>query len=196
MRYTGKEILVASHNARKIIEFRAKLEPFGVKVLSAEEAGLPEPEETGTTFEENALLKARQAGRISGMVAIGDDSGVEANILDGGPGIHSKRWVEKQGGPDAAHAHIVKLLAEKKDPYARVVTALAMCWPDGQEEVFLGIVEGEIVTEARGHNRFGFDPIFKPYGCEKTYGEMSVEEKQIWSHRGLAMQKLADKWFR
>ena len=200
-------LVIATHNPGKLAEFRELLAPFGIEALSAGELGLPEPEETGTTFASNAALKAEAAAQAAKLPALADDSGLCVAALDGDPGIYSARWA----GPDkdfaGAMARILALLAERHAtaPAARrahFVAALALHWPDGRSEAIEGRVDGTVV-EPRGMRGFGYDPLFLPDGHDRTFGEMSADEKhgipadgsQALSHRARAFQILARRVF-
>jgi XTP/dITP diphosphohydrolase len=199
---SGK-LVIATHNVGKLREMRELLAPYGIECVSAGELGLPEPEETGSTFTENALIKARSASSLAAMPALADDSGLCIDALGGAPGIYSARWAG--GGKDFAGAMALveeKLCAANAlDPSARrahFISALALTWPDGHEEVVEGRIDGQIV-EPRGDRGFGYDPIFLPEGMTRTFGEMSSEEKhgipadgsRALSHRARAFQELA-----
>lgn len=198
-RLTGK-VVIATHNAGKLTEMRDLLAPFGIEAVSAGELGLPEPDETGTMFAENAAIKAHAAARATGLPAFADDSGLCVDALDGAPGIFSARWAGP--GKDFAGA-MARIFAELNDRgatnrRAHFVSALVLAWPDGHTELFEGRVFGELV-EPRGTAGFGYDPLFKPDGHERTFGEMSAEEKHgvDWqagtglSHRARAFVDLA-----
>jgi len=197
---TGK-IVIATHNAGKLRELRELLAPYGIEAVSAGELGLPEPEETGTSFRENARIKAQAAASAAKLPAFADDSGLAVDALDGAPGIQSARWA----GPDkdfyGAMKRIDDLLREKKtaDRRAHFVSALCVAWPDGHVEEFEGRVDGTLVWPPRGDQGFGYDPVFLPDGHDRTFGEMSAEEKhglppkgKGLSHRARAFIKLAE----
>ncbi|WP_150494775.1 RdgB/HAM1 family non-canonical purine NTP pyrophosphatase [Roseibium aquae] len=195
-------LVVASHNAGKVREILELLEPYGFDVVSASELDLPEPEETGTTFEANAELKAVAAARASGLPALADDSGFCVDALAGDPGIYSARWA----GPDKDFAMAMRNVEEKvqqmagADPAGRrasFVAVLCLCWPDGHTEFFRGEVKGDLVWPPLGEQGFGYDPMFRPDGHTRTFGQMSSQEKHGWSstkpalsHRARAFQKL------
>ena len=201
LRLTGR-LVVATHNPGKLREIRELLAPSGVDAVSAGELKLDEPEETGATFRDNAALKAEAAARASGIVALADDSGLCVEALGGAPGIYSARWAG--GGKDFAAA-MARVERELKDlgappPWrAAFVSVLALAWPDGALETFEGRVDGTLVFPPRGTAGFGYDPIFRPDGHARTFGEMSAEEKHgipadgslALSHRARAFQKLA-----
>jgi XTP/dITP diphosphohydrolase len=197
MRPIGDRLVIATHNAGKLREITALVAPLGVACVGAEELGLPEPEEIGVTFADNADLKARQAADLSGLPALADDSGLCVDALHGRPGIFSARWAEDEDGnrdwlrgmeriwreveavgPDGCHD-------------AHFASALAIAWPnDGQTETFDGRVEGTLVWPPRGDKGFGYDPMFVPAGYEQTFGEIHPELKHSISHRADAFRKL------
>lgn len=200
-------LVIATHNAGKLAEFRELLKPYGVTVLSAGELGLPEPEETGTSFADNARLKAEAAARGAGLPALADDSGLCVDALDGAPGIYSARWAGSDKDFAGAMSRIEALLGERgaHAPEARrahFTAALCVVWPDGRAEAVEGRVDGTIV-EPRGRRGFGYDPAFLPDGHDRTFGEMSSEEKhglpagggEALSHRARAFQTLARRLF-
>ena len=188
------KLVIASHNQGKVREIAELLGPYGIEPLSAADLDLPEPEETGVSFIDNAELKARLAADLSGLPALADDSGLCVDALDGRPGIFSARWAgeEKDFGVAMERVHQEML---DKDPEAgrnaHFVCALAVCWPDdGQCELFEGRVDGVLVWPPRGENGFGYDPMFQPIGREETFGEMDQGEKHAMSHRADASRKL------
>ena len=195
-RYFSEDcLIIASHNAGKVREIDALLQPFGVTVHSAGELGLPEPEETGDTFTANAVLKAEAAAMAAKLPALSDDSGLAVEALDGAPGIYSARW----GGPekdfDAAMRKVEDKLAPQDSRTAHFVCVLALAWPDGHIETFEGRVDGTLVWPPRGALGFGYDPMFLPDGREETFGEMDQEAKHRISHRADAFQRLVDACF-
>ena len=199
-----KTIVVASHNAGKIREIEDLIGPFGFSAKSAAELKFEEPDETGTTFEENATIKALASAKASGLPALSDDSGLVVDALGGAPGVYTANWAEKEDGTrDFAMAmeKVEKALAEKgvtdaTDRTARFVSVLCLAWPDGHTELFRGEVEGTVVWPPRGTQGFGYDPVFQPDGYATTFGEMSAEEKHGWkpgdatalSHRARAFK--------
>ena len=203
----GRTLVVASHNAGKLREFADLLGPFGIDAKSAKEFGLPEPDETGTTFEENAFIKAIAAASATGLPAMSDDSGLVVDALDGQPGVYTANWAEKADGTRdfmMAMEKTEKLLRERgvTDPAARTgrfVAVICLAWPDGEAEYFRGEAEGHLVWPPRGTSGFGYDPVFLPVGHTRTFGEMTAEEKHGWkpgqpdalSHRARAFQKFA-----
>lgn len=188
----SRRLVVASHNAGKVREIAALLAPLGVEAVSAGDLGLPEPEETETTFAGNAALKARAAAEASGLPALADDSGLEVFALSGDPGVYSARWAGPEKDFAAAMARVHAELQEKNTPdrSARFVCVLALAEPGGAVDVFEGEARGEIVWPARGEKGFGYDPIFVPEGESRTFGEMSHEEKLPLTHRARAFEKL------
>jgi XTP/dITP diphosphohydrolase len=195
-RFTGRELVLATHNEGKVAEFRALLGGRDLLLESAGALGLEEPEETAHSFEANAVLKALAAARAAGRPALADDSGLAAQGLDGAPGIYSARWA----GPDRDFALAMRRVHEallerfgeweQADRRAAFVAALCLAWPDGHVETVEGRVEGELVREPRGGRGFGYDPIFVPAGESRTFGEMEPEHKQRLSHRRRAVDAL------
>lgn len=185
-------LVIASHNDGKVREINELLSPSGIEAVSAKKLGLEDPEETGITFAENALLKARAAAEASGLPALADDSGLSVAALGGAPGIYSARWAGEPRNFDAAMKKVGEALEESgtEDFSARFVCALALAWPDGEEAVFEGEVMGTLVFPPRGDNGFGYDPIFVAEGYDITFGEMDPEEKHSISHRADAFRKL------
>ena len=197
---TGK-VVIATHNSGKLAEMRDLLAPYGIETVSAGELKLPEPDETGKSFAENARIKAAAASQRSGLPAFADDSGLCVEALGGAPGIHSARWAGPGKDFAGAMSEIQRLLFEKKtsDDRAYFVAALCLAWPDGHLEEFEARVDGTLVFPPRGTQGFGYDPIFLPDGHKLTFGEMSAGEKhglpprgKGLSHRARAFVKLAD----
>jgi XTP/dITP diphosphohydrolase len=191
-RFTGERLVTASHNPGKVEEIAALLAPFGIEAVSAGALGLPEPEETGDTFEANAVLKATAAAEASGLPALADDSGLVVPALGGAPGIYSARWAGPAKDFGAAMARVHRELAAR-DRSAFFVAVLALAWPDGGIEWFRGEVAGHLVWPPRGELGFGYDPMFIPDGgSAQTFGEMDPAEKHQISHRARAFAKLAE----
>jgi non-canonical purine NTP pyrophosphatase (RdgB/HAM1 family) len=182
-------LVVATHNQGKLREFRDLLAPYVDVVTSAGELGLPEPEETGMTFAENALLKARAAAQLSNSVALADDSGLCVTALEDAPGIYSARWAGPGKDFSVAMQRVHTELGSAKDRSAHFICVLALAWPDGTTETIEGRVDGHMVWPPRGHKGHGYDPVFVPQGESRTFAEMNEEEKNAISHRGLAVQK-------
>lgn len=199
-----RTIVVASHNEGKIREIADLIGPFGFDAKSAAELNFVEPEETGTTFEENAAIKALASAKASGLPALSDDSGIVVDALEGAPGVYTANWAETADGTrdfSMAMEKVEKALAEKgasapEQRTARFVSVLCLAWPDGHTQTFRGEVEGRLVWPPRGEKGFGYDPVFQPAGHERTFGEMSAEEKHGWkpgdaealSHRARAFK--------
>ena len=206
MRKLGSETLViATHNAGKLREIGALLAPYGVKCISAGSLGLPEPAETGTTFAENALIKARAAAQSAGLPALADDSGLSVAALGGRPGVYTADWAERQwfeGDPGRdwymAMGKVEGLLCEKGDDVDRSCwfsCVLAIAWPDGESAVYEGRAEGSYTWPPRGTMGFGYDPVFVPMGRTQTFAELDPEEKHAISHRADAFAKLVAAQF-
>jgi XTP/dITP diphosphohydrolase len=192
---TGR-LIIATHNLGKLAEMRELLAPYGIDATSAGELGLPEPDETGMSFHDNARIKAQAAAKAAGLPAFADDSGLVVDALDGEPGIYSARWA----GPDKnffrAMATIDEKLRERDATMpdkrkAHFVSALCVAWPDGHVEDFEARVDGTLVWPPRGDKGFGYDPMFLPDGYARTFGEMSSEEKHGLPPRGLGLSHRA-----
>lgn len=194
-RWNGGRLVIASHNEGKVREIRALLAPFGADVVSAGALGLPEPEETETTFIGNALLKAHAASSASGIPALADDSGLAVAALGGDPGIYSARWAGPSKDFAFAMQKVEDGLAGKTDRSARFICALALAWPDGHAETVEGTVAGELVWPPRGPHGFGYDPMFRPQGYDITFGEMDPGRKHEISHRADAFRQLVARCF-
>lgn len=194
-KFTGQTLLVATHNTGKLEEFREILGPLGITVSSAKEHGLPEPEETGTTFIENARLKAHAAAKATGLPALADDSGLEVAALKGAPGVYTADWAETPSGRnfimamEKTHAKLIE--AGAAQPWiARFCCTLVLAWPDGHDEVFEGHANGQLVWPRRGQDGHGYDPMFQPENETRTFAEMTHAEKNARSHRGAAITAL------
>ncbi len=185
-------LLIASHNQGKVTEIADLLRPLAIDVVGARELGLDEPEETGQTFIENAVLKAELAAKAAQLPALADDSGLVVNALGGAPGIYSARWAGPEKDFDYAMRRVSEalLLGGNPDRSCSFVCALALAWPDGHTESFEGQVEGSVTWPARGQNGFGYDAIFTPRGGQQTFGEMDPTEKHAISHRADAFAQL------
>ena len=207
MRPLGDRLVIATHNAGKLVEIRGLVGPFGINVVSAGELGLPEPEETGTTFEENAAIKALAAASATGLPALSDDSGLMVEALGGAPGVYTADWATMpDGSRDFAHAmQLVEDALAKAgatgDAQRRgaFVAVLCLAFPDGATEFHRGEAPGTLVWPPRGASGFGYDPVFRPDGHDRTFGEMSADEKHGWrpgdtapplSHRARAFHAL------
>jgi len=188
------KLVIASHNMGKVREIADLLGPHGIEPVSAADLDLPEPDENGVTFMDNAELKARLAADLSGLPALADDSGLCVDALGGEPGIFSARWAGEDKDFDVAMERVHNAMMER-DPEAgrnaHFICALAVCWPDdGQGELFEGRVDGMLVWPPRGNNGFGYDAMFQPIGYDRTFGEMDPAEKHAISHRADAFNKL------
>lgn len=189
-------LVIATHNKGKLREIRELLAPLGIECLGAEELELPEPEETGNSFVDNAELKARQAADLAGLPALADDSGLCVDALHGRPGIFSARWAEDEAGHRDWHRAMEKVWTEieasgpdaARD--AHFACALSLAWPDGHIESFEGRVDGTLVWPPRGEMGFGYDPMFLAAGHDRTFGEMEPGDKHAISHRADAFRKL------
>ncbi|MBI4968718.1 MAG: RdgB/HAM1 family non-canonical purine NTP pyrophosphatase [Rhodospirillales bacterium] len=196
--WAGGRLVIASHNPGKVTEIADLLRPFAVEVVGAAALGLPEPEETGTSFAANARLKAEAAAKASGLPSLSDDSGLVVPALGGAPGIHSARYAKEVGGFGPAMERLHRELAAKQnnnDRNAYFVCALAMAWPEGRTLDFEGRVDGVLVWPPRGENGFGYDPIFQAHGQSQTFGEMEPQAKHAISHRARAFTKLVEEVF-
>ncbi len=185
---TGERLVVASHNPGKVREIAELVSARAIETVSAGDLGLPEPEETGTTFVANAELKALAAATASGLPCLADDSGLAVHALGGDPGIYSARWA----GPDKDFAAAMRLVEDRMaesgsdDRTAHFVCALCLAWPDGHLETFEGKVFGTLVWPPRGDKGFGYDPVFLAEGEAETFGEMDQGRKHAMSHRANA----------
>lgn len=203
--FSGDELVIATHNAGKVREIAALLQPYASTFHTAGELGLPEPEETEATFVGNAELKALAAAKGSGRPALADDSGLSVVALNGEPGIYSARWAQKPDGSrdfGFAMAAVERALkdahqaADRQDYSAAFICALSLAWPDGHVESFEGRVDGDLSFPPRGGQGFGYDPIFVPRGYDITFAEMQPQDKHDMSHRADAFAKLVEKCFK
>jgi len=199
MRRIGDKMVIATQNEGKLREITALLEPYGIECVGAAELDLPDVEETGVSFVDNAELKARAAADLTGLPALADDSGLCVDALGGMPGIFSARWAEEcEGGRDFFAAmervwNALQACGPRASGDAHFACALAIAWPnDGQAEAFEGRVDGALVWPPRGQRGFGYDPMFVAAGHEETFGEMDPEEKHAISHRAEAFRKLVE----
>jgi len=196
---TGKVVL-ATHNKGKLVEMRELMEPYGIALTSAGELGLPEPDETGYMFSENAAIKAHAAAKASGLPALADDSGICVHALDCAPGLFSANWAGPGKDFKPAMARVLSEMVKRgavtvEQRRAHFVSALVIAWPDGHEELFEGRVFGTIVDAPRGTGGFGYNPIFQPDGYDVTFAEMPSTVKSgaddALSHRARAFKALA-----
>ena len=189
-------VVIATHNPGKLAEMRDLLAPYGIAAQSAGELGLPEPDETGKTFAANARIKAVAAAKATGQTAFADDSGLVVDALGGDPGIHSARWAGPNKDFRYAMNRIQTLLIERgaklaEQRRAHFVAALCLAWPDGHLEEFEGRVDGVVVWPPRGDAGFGYYPLFKPDGFDRTFGQMTADEKHGLPPRGLGLSHRA-----
>ena len=198
MKAIGPKLVIATHNAGKLREIRELLAPYGIKCVGAAELDLPEPEETGVTFVDNAELKARASADLAGLPALADDSGLAVDALHGKPGIHSARWAEDEAGTrDFAKAmervwRQVEAAGPDAGHDAHFVCALSLAWPDGTIESFEGKVHGTLTWPPRGENGHGYDAMFVAAGDSRTFGELDPAAKNEISHRAVAFAKLVE----
>jgi XTP/dITP diphosphohydrolase len=193
--FIKQKLVIASHNPGKVLEISKLLAPLGADVVSAGDLNLPEPDETGDTFIANAKLKAIVSMQGSGLAALADDSGLCVNALGGDPGLYSARWA----GPNKDFRIAMEAVHDKlrgfDDKSAYFICALALAWPDGHTETFVGQIAGHIVEPARGLNGFGYDPIFIPVGYDITFGEFESKAKTAIAHRAVAFDQLVKACF-
>ena len=199
-KFTEPRLVLASHNAGKLEEIERLLQPFGVDVVSVAALGLPEPAETEDSFIGNARIKAHAAARATGMPALADDSGIEVDALGGAPGVYTADWAETPQGRDFGMAmrrtwEAVEAAQASHPRRARFCCTLALAWPDGEDVIFQGFVDGQLVWPPRGTQGHGYDPMFQPDGYPITFGEMDRWEKNQISHRADAFRKLVGACF-
>lgn len=194
-KFDSDTLILATHNKAKLVEIGALLKPYLSDVRCAGDLGLPEPEETGVTFAENAILKADAAAKESGFIALADDSGIAVNALGGDPGIYSARWAGPEKDFKMAMRKVHDGVGDNPDKSAAFVCVLALAWPDGHVETVEGICEGHLIWPPRGEKGFGYDPMFVPQGHDRTFAEMDSHEKQAISHRALAFKALVAECF-
>ncbi len=199
-KFTGPQLVLASHNAGKREEIARLLQPYGIDVISVATLGLPEPDETEDSFVGNARIKAHAAARASRMPALADDSGIEVEALGGAPGVHTADWATTPQGRDFDMAmqrtwDAVEAIGAGHPRRARFCCTLALAWPDGEDVVFQGVVDGRLVWPPRGTQGHGYDPMFQPDGHSLTFGEMGRWEKNLISHRADAFRKLVAECF-
>ena len=194
----NSKIVLATHNKGKVPELASLVQPFGCTVISAGELNVSEPIEDGITFEENALIKARNSAKATGLIALADDSGLSVRALGGRPGIHSARYAGVSKDFDVAMDKLHRELEDTTDMTdlsAHFVCALAIVTPDGKEKVFRGEVHGTLVFPKQGDRGFGFDPVFIPLGHDITFGQMNPADKHAMSHRADAFKKMLTECF-
>ena len=194
-KFTGPELVIATHNQGKLEEIRNLFEPFKINIIGANELNLIEPDETDDTFVGNARIKAHSAAKLSNLPSLADDSGITIDALNGAPGVYTANWAETSGVRDFVYAmeKTHNALTEVDASYPRTAQfrcTLVLAWPDGHDEGFEGVIEGSLVWPMRGENGHGYDPIFLPKGYNETFGEMDRWEKNKISHRADAFAKL------
>ena len=190
------KLILASDNAHKLLEFHKLFQGTDVELMTKKEAGFTdEVAETGTTFAENAYIKAEAVMRATGCAAIADDSGLCVDALDGAPGVYSARYTGNHSDSDEDRYRLVlKNLEGREDRTARFVSELCCVFPNGDVLRARGVCEGEILTAPRGANGFGYDPIFLPRGYDRSMAELTMEEKNAISHRGRALESFKKEW--
>lgn len=193
--FDSDSLVLATHNKGKIVEIAARLAAMDITVFSAHDLDLPEPEETGNTFEANAALKALAAAKATGKVALADDSGLSVSALGGAPGIYSARWAGESKDFKAAMRRVHDELNDTDNRDAAFICTIALAWPDGHVEITRGECTGTIIWPMRGEDGFGYDPVFQPTGYETTFGEMNLEQKQQLSHRRKALDRIFEQCF-
>ena len=194
-KFQGEKLVVATHNEGKLDEVRALFANKSMEILSSKSLDLPEPIETEDTFIGNARIKAHSASKITNLPALADDSGITIDALNGEPGVYTADWAETSNGRDftMAMTRVWEKLEAADAPFPRHAQfncTLCLAWPDGHDEVFAGIVPGQVVWPMRGIHGFGFDPMFQPDGYDQTFAEMLPEHKHPISHRADAFKKL------
>lgn len=199
-KFEGDKLLVATHNAGKLAEITEILAPFGVSVIGAGDMDLPEPEETEDSFVGNARIKAHAAAKATGLPALSDDSGITIDALGGAPGVNTADWAETPNGRDFMLAmtrandelNAAKATAPRT---AQFRCTLVIAWPDGHDEVFEGVMPGQLIWPIRGENGFGYDPMFQPDGLDITCAQMDPADKHKISHRGKAVTQFIQGCF-
>lgn len=199
-KFSGDRLLVATHNRGKLEEIAKLLEGFGISVVSAGDLGLPEPAETEDSFIGNARIKAHTAAQATGLPSLSDDSGITIDALDGAPGVYTADWAETPTGRDFVMAMTktwdrLEVIAAPAPRLAQFRCTLVLAWPDGHDEVFEGVMAGQIVWPMRGDQGHGYDPIFQPLGSDLSFGEMDRWQKNQISHRADAFRKLVEGCF-
>ena len=199
-RFSGDRLVIATHNRGKLEEFAALLAPLGVTCVSAGDLGLPEPEETESTFLGNARIKAHAAAKVTGLPALSDDSGLTVDALDGAPGVYTADWATTPAGRDfgIAMEKTWALLQEQSAPLPRLAQfrcTLVLAWPDGHDEWAEGLCAGQLVWPRRGAEGHGYDPMFQPDGFAQTFAEMDAGQKNAISHRARAVAQMLRKCF-
>ena len=199
-KFQGKKLVVATHNEGKLDEVRALFAKKSVEILSSKSLDLPEPIDTEDNFIGNARIKAHSASKITSLPALADDSGITIDALNGAPGVYTADWAETPDGRDFSMAmkktqEALKKISAPHPRLAQFRCTLVLAWPDGHDEIFEGVLAGQVVWPPRGLDGHGYDPIFQPIGYDITCGEMSFESKNKISHRSIAFEKLARACF-
>lgn len=194
-KFSGDQLIIATHNKGKVQEIAALLGDYVREFPSAGDLNLPEPEETGTTFLENATIKALAAAKATGMPVLADDSGLCVNGLNGRPGVYTADWLGPQRDPAVGMQRVQDELGDNPDRSAYFVCVLVLAWPDGHIEHVEGRVNGTLVWPVRGDGGHGYDPMFVPEDRTQTFAEMTLDEKSTISHRGRAFSSLIEKCF-
>ena len=199
-KFSGEQLVIATHNQGKLEEIRHLFEPFKINIIGANQLNITEPEETEDSFVGNARIKAHVSAKMSNLPSLADDSGITIDALNGAPGVYTANWAETSAGRDFVYAmeKTHNALCEVDAPYPRSAQfrcTLVLAWPDGHDEVFEGVIEGSLVWPMRGENGHGYDPIFLPNGYSETFGEMDRWEKNKISHRADAFSKLLSGCF-
>ena len=199
-KFSGEQLVIATHNQGKLEEIRHLFEPFKINIIGANQLNITEPEETEDSFVGNARIKAHFSAKMSNLPSLADDSGITVDALNGAPGVYTADWAETSGERDFVYAmeKTHNALSEVDAPYPRSAQfrcTLVLAWPDGHDEVFEGVIEGSLVWPMRGENGHGYDPIFLPNGYSETFGEMDRWEKNKISHRADAFSKLLSGCF-
>ncbi len=187
-----RQLIFATHNKNKLDEVRAMFAPLGIDVIGGDEAGLPDVEETGATFEENAMLKAKAAHDYTGQMVFAEDAGISIAALGGAPGIYSARFAKKHGGFPAVFDVVQTQMGDSLDRSAFYTSCMIIITESGDSHVFNGYLHGNIIKNPVGENGFGFDPIFIPNGMDKTVAQLSKAEKNTISHRASALQQVVN----
>ncbi len=195
-KFTGNELVVATHNQGKVKELHAYLADYVDTLYSAEDMNLEDVEETETTFIGNAKLKALAAAKATGKIALADDSGFAVTALNGDPGVYSARWAGEPRDFNMAMGKVHDLIKDEEDQSAKFVCTIVMAWPDGHCEYAEGAIEGHVTWPPRGDKGFGYDPMFVPNGTDRTFAEIPAEEKRADSHRTRALNGIVDLCFK
>jgi len=195
-KFKERALCVASHNQGKVSEIKELLAPLEIKVSEISKINSIPPDENGSSFIENAMIKALSSAKLSNSVSIADDSGLAIHALNGKPGIYSSRWAGPKQNFTLAINKISEKLSSTKDMRAKFICALCLAWPDGHCESFQGEINGKLAFPPKGENGFGYDPIFIPDGYNLTFGQLEPNEKKAISHRAIAFDQLLQNCFK